>query len=55
MRQGMRIIAPDGELRGWPAGVSENRVVTPIPAPGAGYAAFIELVFMAAPPPVFAL
>ena len=52
VRRSVELVFPDVELRHWPAGVTDNKPVTRIPAPGDGYAACVEVLFMDPGPPL---
>jgi hypothetical protein len=47
IRRGVELVFPDVELRSWPSGVTDDKPVIAIPAPGDGYATCVELIFMA--------
>jgi hypothetical protein len=50
MRRSVQVVIPDAELRRWPDGVTDDKPVTVVPAPGAGHAACVEFIFLAAQP-----
>lgn len=51
MRRSVELVIPDSELRVLPPGtVPDPKLATRVPAPGAGFAACIEFVFMADQP-----
>ena len=52
IRRSVELLFPDVELRRWPAGLTDDKPVTRIPAPGDGYAACVDLIFMAPGPPL---
>jgi len=52
IRRSVEFVFPDVELRRWPAGLTDDKPVTLIPAPGDGYAACVDLIFLAPGPPL---
>jgi hypothetical protein len=52
VRRSVELVFPDVELRPWPAGLTDNKPVVAIPAPGEGHATCVELIFLAPEPPL---
>jgi hypothetical protein len=52
IRRSVELVFADVELRRWPAGLTDDKPVTVIPAPGDGYAACVDFIFLAPGPPL---